>query len=68
MRFAQHFNPASAPARLLAVELGSERYPLFRSRRAAYGDRSVYAAGNAEIARDQEDPRIAAAFAEACRG
>jgi quercetin dioxygenase-like cupin family protein len=67
MRFAQHFNPGAAPARLLGIELGSQRYPLFRSRRAAYGDRSVYAAGRAEIARDEEDPRIAAQFAAACR-
>ena len=66
MRFAQHFNPAGSPARLLAVEFGSRRYPLFRSRRAAYGDGAVYAAGTAEIARDAEDPRIAAAFATAC--
>jgi mannose-6-phosphate isomerase-like protein (cupin superfamily) len=68
MRFAQHFNPGTAPARLLDIELGSARYPLFRSRRAAYGDGSVYAAGRAEIAPEQEDPRIAAAFAAACTG
>ena len=67
MRFVQHFNPGAASARLLDVQLGSERYPLFRSRRAAYGDSSVYAAGTAEIAKEQEDPRIAADFAAACR-
>jgi mannose-6-phosphate isomerase-like protein (cupin superfamily) len=67
MRFVQHFNPGAAAARLLDVQLGSERYPLFRSRRAAYGDSSVYAAGNAEIAKDQEEPGIAAEFAAACR-
>jgi mannose-6-phosphate isomerase-like protein (cupin superfamily) len=68
MRFGQHFNPGPAPARLLDVEFGSEHYPLFRSRRAAYGDGSVYAAGRAEIAREQEDPRIALDFTAACTG
>ena len=68
MRFAQHFNPGSDAARLLGVELGSERYPLFRSRRAAYGDRTVYASGAAELPHEGEDPRIQAQFAAACRG
>jgi mannose-6-phosphate isomerase-like protein (cupin superfamily) len=67
MSFNQHFNAGALPCRYLEVQFGSERYPLFRSRRAAYGDRSVYAAGSAEIGPDEEDPRIAAQFEAECR-
>jgi mannose-6-phosphate isomerase-like protein (cupin superfamily) len=38
MAFHQHFNAGSTPARYLDLQLGSSRYPIFRSRRAAYGD------------------------------
>jgi mannose-6-phosphate isomerase-like protein (cupin superfamily) len=62
MQFNQHFNAGNTPARFLEMQFGSERFPLFRSRRAAYGDRSVYAAGSAEIAIADEDPRIATQF------
>ena len=67
MRFVQHFNSGAAPARYLDIQFGSARYPLFRSRRAAYGDRTVYAAGQAEIQHEAEDPRIREEFAAACR-
>lgn len=58
MRFHQHFNAGAKPARYLGVELGSRRYPMFRSRRAAYGDKTVYAAGSATIPLTEQDPRI----------
>ncbi len=38
MAFHQHFNAGAAPARYLGLQLGSSRYPMFRSRRTAYGD------------------------------
>ncbi len=65
MSFHQHFNPGRAPARLVGIELGSSGNPMFRSRRHAYGDASVYASGSAEIAAGQEDPRILAMWRDA---
>ena len=47
--FHQHFNIGREPARFLRVELGSIAYPMFRPRKRAYGDTSVYASGRAEI-------------------
>jgi len=50
MQFHQHGNTGKAPAAILKVELGSQASPLFRSRRAAYGDTEVYASGSAVMA------------------
>ena len=47
MMFHQQSNDGSEPLGLLKVELGSQASPLFRSRRAAYGDPDVYASGSA---------------------
>lgn len=58
MAFRQHFNAGSTPARFLDVQLGSQRHPIFRHRRAAYGDSAVYAAGSAIIPFAEQDPRI----------
>ena len=62
MQFHQHFNASGAPARFVAVELGSLSSPMFRSRRSTYGDASVYASGAAIIPRDQERPEVRAAL------
>jgi hypothetical protein len=58
MRFRQHFNAGAGPARHLDVQMGSQSYPNFRYRRAAYGDVGVYAAGSAIIPFAEQDPRI----------
>jgi mannose-6-phosphate isomerase-like protein (cupin superfamily) len=58
MAFRQHFNAGPSPARFLDVQLGSQAFPMFRRRRAAYGDKAVYASGSAEIAYADQDPRI----------
>jgi mannose-6-phosphate isomerase-like protein (cupin superfamily) len=58
MRFCQQFNVGAGPVRYLDVQMGSQQYPNFRYRRAAYGDTSVYAAGNATVAFNEQDPRI----------
>ena len=50
MVFHQQRNDSAAPAAFLKVEFGSQATPLFRSRRAAYGDTEVYASGNAVLA------------------
>ena len=50
MMFHQQSNLGQEPLGLLKVELGSQASPLFRSRRAAYGDQDVYASGNAILA------------------
>ena len=50
MEFHQHRNISNAPVAFLKVEFGSQATPLFRSRRAAYGDTEVYASGNAVLA------------------
>ncbi len=62
MQFHQHFNAGSAPARFIAVELGSLSSPMFRSRRSTYGDASVYASGAAIIPRDEERPEVRTAL------
>ena len=49
MQFHQHVNEGSAPARLLSFEMGSLASPLFRSRRANFGDETVYASGAAVL-------------------
>jgi mannose-6-phosphate isomerase-like protein (cupin superfamily) len=66
--FHQHFNAGAAPARYLDLQLGSRSYPMFRSRRAAYGDDRVYASGSAEIAYADQDPRIHKVWLEAIAG
>ncbi len=63
MSFHQHFNAGSTSARLISVELGSVSSPMFRSRRAAYGDTEVYASGAAVLA-ERADAK--ALFAQAC--
>lgn len=68
MAFRQHFNAGAAPARFLDVQLGSQRYPMFRHRRAAYGDSSVYASGSAEIPYAEQDPRIHRMWLDAIAG
>jgi mannose-6-phosphate isomerase-like protein (cupin superfamily) len=62
MRFHQHFNAGAAPARFVSVEMGSMSSPMFRSRRAVYGDTEVYASGAAIIPRDDERPDVRAAL------
>ncbi len=47
MMFHQQSNRRDEMLGLLKVELGSQASPLFRSRRAAYGDQEVYASGSA---------------------
>jgi hypothetical protein len=68
MAFHQHFNAGAEPARYLDVQLGSMRHPMFRSRRAAYGDGRVYASGSAEIAPADQDPRIHQMWLETIAG
>ncbi len=58
MHFCQQFNAAAGPSRYLDVQMGSQSYPNFRYRRAAYGDTRVYAAGSATIPFAEQDPRI----------
>jgi hypothetical protein len=60
MSFHQNF-AGPQKARIVAIELGSTASPIFRSRRAAYGDTSVYASGAAVIAKPDERPEIKAA-------
>ena len=62
MRFHQHFNVGGSPARFVSVELGSLSSPMFRSRRAGYGDTQVYASGAAVIPRSEERPEVHAAL------
>jgi mannose-6-phosphate isomerase-like protein (cupin superfamily) len=68
MSFHQHFNAGAAPARYLDVQFGSQQQPMFRHRRAAYGDTSVYAAGNATITLAEQDPRIHHMWLQAIAG
>lgn len=57
-----HQNVAGAhKARVVAIELGSTASPIFRGRRAAYGDTKVYASGAATIARVDESEKMIAA-------
>jgi len=59
MCFHQHFGASSA-TRFATIELGSMSSPIFRSRRAAYGDTRVYASGAAVVPREEESVEIAA--------
>jgi hypothetical protein len=63
MQFHQHFNAGTVPARFLSVELGSRSSPMFRSRRAIFGDDRVYASGAAIIPREDERSEVRAALA-----
>lgn len=57
-----HQNVAGAhTARVVSLELGSTASPIFRGRRAAYGDTQVYASGAATIARADESEQMIAA-------
>lgn len=68
MNFRQHFNPGDRPARYLDMQFGSQQQPLFRHRRAAYGDTTVYAAGNATIPFADQDPLISQQWLKATDG
>jgi mannose-6-phosphate isomerase-like protein (cupin superfamily) len=68
MAFHQHFNAGAAPLRYLDIQLGSLRDPMFRHRRAAYGDTTVYAAGSASIAYAEQDARIHQMWLQAVAG
>lgn len=68
MRFCQQFNAGQGPARYLDVQMGSQSYPNFRYRRAAYGDTGVYAAGNATIAYALQDRRVHTEWLQAIAG
>jgi hypothetical protein len=63
MRFHQHFNAGAEPARFVSVELGSVASPMFRSRRAVYGDPDVYASGAAVVPRSEERAEVREALA-----
>ena len=72
MMFHQHFNAAPGPARYLAVQMGSTRYPLFQSKFYTYdmgADSSTDDGGN-QIEYENQDPRIHKMFLEeiAARG
>jgi transcriptional regulator of acetoin/glycerol metabolism len=58
--FHQHFNVSRAPARYLAVQMGSTRYPLFRSKVFTYdkGADTDAAEGGNQIGYADQDPRI----------
>jgi mannose-6-phosphate isomerase-like protein (cupin superfamily) len=58
--FHQHFNLSPAPARYLAVQMGSTRYPLFRSKVFTYdkGADTGSAEGGNQIEYRDQDPRI----------
>jgi hypothetical protein len=60
MMFHQNF-AGSQKARLVSIELGSTASPIFRGRRAAYGDTKVYASGAAVIQRADEREEVKAA-------
>lgn len=62
MQFHQHFNAGDRPARFISVELGSQSSPMFRSRRAIFGDDTVYASGAAIIPREAERPEVKSAL------
>jgi len=47
MMFHQIANPSDQEINVLAMSLGSQSAPIFRARRYAYGDHSVYASGEA---------------------
>ncbi len=58
MTFHQNFNIGAIPARFLRIELGGLAAPMFRPRRKAYGDESVYAAGSAAIEIAEQSPDV----------
>ena len=60
MKFHQNVAGAGR-ARVMSIELGSTAAPIFRGRRAAYGDTSVYASGAATIERADESAELKAA-------
>ncbi len=60
MSFHQNF-AGPHKARVMSIELGSTASPIFRGRRAAYGDTKVYASGAAVIERAEERPEVKAA-------
>ncbi len=62
--FHQHFNVSPAPARYLAVQMGSTRYPLFRAKVFTYdkGADTDAAEGGNQIDYADQDPRIHAMF------
>ncbi len=62
MAFNQHCNVGGGAARYLAIELGSINGPMFRPRRKNYGDAAVYAAGDAVVEFDAQNPAVDFAF------
>lgn len=67
MKYYQHFNTGAAPFRFLTIELGSVRHPMFRHRRADYGDESVFAAGRDIIPYARQDTGIRRAWENALK-
>lgn len=65
MWWHQHFNPGPEPARYLAIKWGSQRYRLDHSY-----DRAVPDGNSAgyQIEPEDDDPRVAEMFREACEG
>lgn len=59
MSFHQNF-AGPQKARVVSIELGSTASPIFRGRRAAYGDTKVYASGVAVVALDDERAEVRA--------
>jgi uncharacterized RmlC-like cupin family protein len=64
--FHQHFNTGNAPARYLAVQYGSVRYPMVREKAFTYdkGADTGIKDGGGQIEYADQDPRIHALFLE----
>jgi mannose-6-phosphate isomerase-like protein (cupin superfamily) len=62
--FHQHFNTGKAPARYLAVQYGSIRYPMVREKAFTYdkGADTAVGDGGGQIEYADQDPRIHAQF------
>ncbi len=62
--FHQHFNISSGPARYLAVQMGSVRYPMLQCKRDIWAPQGMFAKkvdeGGMQIEYEDEDPRILA--------
>ncbi len=60
--FHQHFNISPAPARYLAVQMGSVRYPMTQGKRDIWAPQGMFAKkvdeGGMQIEYGDEDPRI----------
>ena len=62
--FHQHFNIAPVPARYLAIQMGSVRYPMTQGKRDIWAPQGMFAKkvedGGMQIEYEDEDPRILA--------